>query len=241
MLCERIQQWLEDYHQGALPVDQVEQVAQHLRACPACADEERALSSYFNALGPVSRQVDVPVALRMGWRSAIAQELAQPSPQPQRAQRRWSKNGRRPWRIAVAAACIGLCIAGGVLLATLTGGGAPAAQQVAQASEVPRAGRSVPSLPVYDSVALSNRYTLTSNVQTLEVPVVDTNAVRAQIYTYAQLNNLEITECPRDTLWFTVQDEQSCVELENYLRDIYGVQCTYEVDGTLCMRLTGGA
>ncbi len=76
--CGKIREWLDAYISRELPPESVQQVAAHLRECPACAAEYDELVRLRSRLRDAVRATPVPPRLETRVRSTFAGERARP-------------------------------------------------------------------------------------------------------------------------------------------------------------------
>lgn len=76
MQCREVVELLSAYHDGELPLDQADAVAEHLAVCPACSAELDALQK----LSDMAQQLDEPSPPRHVWPRIAAQLDANQTP-----------------------------------------------------------------------------------------------------------------------------------------------------------------
>jgi hypothetical protein len=100
MMCERIRKELIAYRDGELSKQERLRVADHLRGCPACMREERALTRVEHLLTSLPS-----VTPSAGFNATFWQRLAQESEvEPESRLARWWREWTSSWQLAPALA-----------------------------------------------------------------------------------------------------------------------------------------
>ncbi len=112
MTCKQVKPLLNQWLDGTLGPEQVEAMEQHVRACPDCAAERRALDAWRMACQDAD-EMPVPPTAAAAWRQAIREEARFMNEQPQTTKTRkpiWKPTRRTMAWMGVAAATLVLVI-----------------------------------------------------------------------------------------------------------------------------------
>ena len=100
MRCEDTGSWLDLLMDDALDAAQRQELNEHARVCPACAEQLRSTLRLKAMLEALPQEADVPLAAQAAWRNAVRQE----------SKRRVSRRLIRTFSAVAAAAVVALGI-----------------------------------------------------------------------------------------------------------------------------------
>ena len=107
MDCSRIDSRLDEWMDGLLPDDQLDEIEAHAAGCPECAKKLRATRQLREMLTEMPDELDVPLEVQAKWRNAVKTEARKGA-------------ARRLYRFAGAAAAV-LVVAFGAVFAFRSG------------------------------------------------------------------------------------------------------------------------